>query len=134
MLKLYITKIFLILLFFSLNSFALTPEEHLQNEYDEQRARNLFLEVRCLVCSGQVIESSNTEFSFEMRKMIRNKIIEGKTDEEIKEDLVSQFGEDILTSAKLSKNNFLLWFLPLFFAIIPFLYLLKTKLLRNRSS
>ncbi len=127
----FLTKIITILLFFSLNSFALSPEEHLPNEIDEQRARNLFLEVRCLVCTGQVIESSNTEFSFEMRKMIRNKILEGKTDEEIRQYLVSQFGEDILTSAKLSKSNFLLWLLPLFFAIIPFLYLLKTKLLRN---
>lgn len=123
-------NIFLILvsfIFFSTNSFALSPEEHLSNEIDEQRARNLFLEVRCLVCNGQVIESSNTEFSFEMRKMIRKKIIEGKTNEEIKDDLISEFGEDILTSHKLNKNNFLLWFLPFTAAIIPVFYLLRKR-------
>lgn len=121
--------IFLTLLFFSLNSFALAPEEHLSNEADEQRARNLFLEVRCLVCEGQVIESSNTEFSFEMRKLIRKKILEGKTNEEIKSDLIDEFGEDILTSHQFNKNNFLLWFLPLIVAILPIFYLLQKKLL-----
>ncbi len=53
---------------------ALSPEPKLSNEVDEQRARELFLQVRCLVCAGQVIENSDTEFSFEMRKLIRQKI------------------------------------------------------------
>ena len=105
------------LLFFSGNSFALSPETHLADEAQEQRARNLFLEVRCLVCEGQVIESSATEFSFEMRKLIRKKISEGKSDKEIKAELVAEFGEDILTSTDFGKNNFMLWLLPLLFAV-----------------
>ena len=105
------------LLFLSYNSFALSPETHLADEAQEQRARNLFLEVRCLVCEGQVIESSATEFSFEMRKLIRKKITEGKSDQEIKAELVTEFGEDILTSTDFGKNNFMLWLLPLLFAV-----------------
>jgi cytochrome c-type biogenesis protein CcmH len=113
------------LLFISNNSFALAPENHLPDEAQEQRAMNLFLQVRCLICDGQVIENSNTEFSFEMRKLIRVKIQDGESDQEIKEDLVQQFGEDILTSADISSNNFTLWILPAIFALLAAIFLAK---------
>lgn len=95
---------------------ALSPEPRIPDEQKEQRAMKLFLEVRCMVCEGQVIESSNTEFSFEMRKLIRRKILENKSDEEIKAELVREFGEDILTEVNQKNNGFLLWLLPLVFA------------------
>ncbi len=98
-----------------LTSYALAPEPRIPDEAKEQRAMDLFLEVRCLVCEGQVIESSNTEFSFEMRKLIRRKILEGKSDDEIRAELVQEFGEDILTGAG-GSGGFLLWLLPLVFA------------------
>lgn len=77
----------------------------------------LFLEVRCLVCNGQVIENSDSEFSFQMRKNIRQKITEGKTDEEIRSELVAEFGDDILTKPS-GKNLIILWGLPLIFAAL----------------
>ncbi|MBP7710135.1 MAG: cytochrome c-type biogenesis protein CcmH [Rickettsiales bacterium] len=98
-----------------LTSYALVPEPRIPDEAKEQRAMHLFLEVRCLVCEGQVIESSNTEFSFEMRKLIRRKILEGKSDDEIRTELVREFGEDILTGAS-GSGGLLLWFLPIVFA------------------
>ncbi|MFT5703036.1 MAG: cytochrome c-type biogenesis protein CcmH [Rickettsiales bacterium] len=114
----FILTIFL--LFITSNSFAFSPEEHLP-EKQEQRARELFLQIKCPVCAGQVIESSSTEVSIQLRKLVRQKIIQGKTDQEIKKDLATEYGNDILTSPPLSKENFLLWFLPMFFAGIGFL-------------
>ncbi len=116
-----------LLFFFSLNSFALTPENRLADDAQEQRAMKLFLEVRCLVCEGQVIENSNTEFSFEMRKLIREKIAAGKSDEEIKADLVKEFGKDILTYSDFGKSDFLLWLLPLAFAVALPVWMLARK-------
>lgn len=104
----------IILLFHNLPAQALAPEPRLTNEADEQRAMNLFLQVRCLVCEGQVIESSSTEFAFEMRKFIRGKIAAGESDNQIKSELTKKFGEDILISTKL-KSHFLLWLLPIVF-------------------
>lgn len=118
----------IILLFLSFNCFALAPENHLENEAHEQRAMKLFLEVRCLVCHGQVIENSSTEFAFEMRKLIRQKISQGKSDAEIKDELVKEFGNDILVYSELSKNNFLLWLLPSLLALVlPAIFLLRKK-------
>ena len=117
----------LIALFFPLfllspcsTSFALSPENHLSDDAQEQRAMKLFLEVRCLVCEGQVIESSNTDFSFEMRKLIRQKIADGKSDQEIRDELIAEFGEDILVSSSFGGNHTLLWLLPIGFALYAF--------------
>ncbi|NBV06977.1 MAG: cytochrome c-type biogenesis protein CcmH [Proteobacteria bacterium] len=112
-----------IFIFFSLNSFALTPEKHLSDNVSEQRAMKLFLEVRCLVCEGQVIENSNTEFAFEMRKLIREKISDGKSDKQIKSELVKEFGSDILVYSDFDKSNFLLWLLPIVFGITVPVYI-----------
>ena len=107
----------ILILVSSLSAYALSPEAKLSDELQEQRAMNLFLQVRCLVCNGQVIENSDTEFSFEMRKLIRKKIAAGEKDEEIKAELVQEFGEDILTEVSAKKGGFLLWLLPVIFAI-----------------
>lgn len=121
--------LFYIIIFFlfSKTCLALAPEAHLKDENQESRAMEMFLEVRCLVCEGQVIESSNTEFSFEMRKLIRQKISDGDSNQKIKNDLIKEFGEDILISNNFSKNNFLLWLLPIAFSLYGFhkIYLLK---------
>jgi len=108
-------KLIIAILFFSQFSYALSPEERLANQEQEQRAMQLFLEVKCLVCNGQSIESSNTEFSSEMRKLIRQKITEEKSDEEVRQELVAEFGDDILLSSQKSRT---LWLLTIFFIIL----------------
>ncbi|MDX2082413.1 MAG: cytochrome c-type biogenesis protein CcmH [Rickettsiales bacterium] len=114
--------------FFTSNSLALAPENHLADAKQESRAMNLFLQVRCLVCQGQVIENSNTEFAFQMRKFIRQKISQGESDDAIKKQLIEEFGSDILVYSSFEKNNFLLWLLPAILALtlLP-LFFLKTN-------
>lgn len=97
----FLIKILFFLSFFLINSaFALNPETRLSNQEDENRAMNLFLQVRCLVCNGQVIENSDSKFAFDVRALIREQISQGKSDDDIKENLVATFGEDILNQPK----------------------------------
>jgi cytochrome c-type biogenesis protein CcmH len=121
----FLAKIFTIFIF-CFSAFALSPEEKLPNEDQERRAMEMFLEVRCLVCNGQVIENSDTEFSFLMRKNIRQKIAAGKSDEEIRNELVREFGEDILTRPS-GFNRIILWGLPLIFAALLSVFLVNKK-------
>jgi len=109
-------KVLFLLLYLTTSALALSPEVRLADDKQEERARNIFLTVRCLVCGGQVIESSNTEFSFGMRKLIRDKIIEGKSDSEIKSELIEKFGSDIITEPGFEMHTVALYFLPLIFA------------------
>jgi len=95
--------LFAIFLFLYNPALALSPEVRLENEKLEARAMALFLEVKCLTCNGQVIENSESEFAFQMRNLIRQKISEGKSDSEIKSELSSEFGENILTSSSDNK-------------------------------
>lgn len=120
------SKLCLVFLLFSFSAFALSPEKKLQDEKLEQRAMALFLEVRCLVCNGQVIENSDTEFASKMRQNIREKITTGKSDDEIRNELVGEFGENILTRPS-GKNQFILLGLPLIFAGLLAFFALRKK-------
>ena len=98
---LFFLGIFLVNSVFIINSSqALNPEARLSIPQDENRAMNLFLQVRCLVCNGQVIENSDSKFAFDVRALIREQISQGKSDDDIKENLVATFGEDILNQPK----------------------------------
>jgi cytochrome c-type biogenesis protein CcmH len=121
--KNFFLNIFLII-FFSVDSLALSTEDKLENPQDEQRAMNLFLQIRCLVCAGQVIENSDTQFAHDVRKFVRKKINEGLNDEEIKAYLIKNFGDEILQTPTL-KSQPLLWLLPLIFLPIALIFTLK---------
>ncbi len=111
----------LIILFFFLTNqaLALSPEQHLPDQAQEARAMKLFSEIKCLVCEGQSVEGSSTEFSYEMRKLIRAKISAGKSDDEVRAELVREFGDSVLLS---SEKNIVLWVLPFLFMVIIIFY------------
>lgn len=113
-----------VFLLFAANSFALSPEKRLVDENLEQRAVALFKQVRCLVCQGQVIESSDTEFSASMRELIRKKISAGEKDAEIKTQLITEFGEDILLKSG-EENDRYLFALPLLSALLGAVFLFR---------
>ncbi|KAF0852998.1 mitochondrial cytochrome c-type biogenesis protein CcmH [Andalucia godoyi] len=91
----------------SLNRFA-SPEDL----YREARARSLFKQVRCLVCANQSIEGSESEFSIHLRGVIREQLLLGKKEEEIKTYLVERFGPKILYESSFSAHTLLLYSLP----------------------
>ena len=62
---------------------ALQPEERLSNPISEERARGLSAQLRCLVCQNQSIDNSDAPFARDMRRMIRQQITMGQTDDEI---------------------------------------------------
>jgi len=72
----------------------------------------IYKNLRCLICQGQSVADSNSDFAATIKLVIQDKVKEGKTKEEIYDFLVSKYGEWIVYQPSLSKNNFLLWFLP----------------------
>ena len=63
--------------FFISNSFALEPDEVLQDQRLEQRARNISKNIRCMVCQNQSIDDSSAPLARDMRILIRDKIKNG---------------------------------------------------------
>ena len=106
---------------FSDNSFTVEPEEVLENQKQELRARNISKNIRCMVCQNQSIDESNAPLAKDLRILIRNKIKEGNKDEEIYEFLTDRYGDFILLKPPLKLITLALWLLPFIFLTIGIL-------------
>ena len=95
----------ILLLYFSFN-FSYANEI---NTKVDQITKNL----RCLICQGQSIYDSQSDFAISMKLVVKNKIDEGKEEEEIYDYLKNKYGEWIVYEPELNQNTFLLWSLPL---------------------
>ena len=99
-------------------SYAVEPEEILKNPKYELRARNISKNVRCMVCQNQSIDESSAPLAKDLRILIRDKIKEGKKDEEIYKFLADRYGDFILLKPPLNSKNLILWLLPFVFLIL----------------
>ena len=90
---------------------AVDPTE-LPNPKLEARYIALLHEVRCPVCQSESLADSPADAAGEMRAQIRRMLLEGKTDDEIKQYLVSRYSEFILFKPEYSLRNAWLWLLP----------------------
>ena len=95
----------MLLLYFSFN-FSYANEI---NTKVDQITKNL----RCLICQGQSVYDSQSDFAVSMKLVVKNKIDEGKEEEEIYDYLKNKYGEWIVYEPELNQNTFLLWSIPL---------------------
>ena len=103
---------------FSSNSNTVEPDEILENNKQELRARNISKNIRCLVCQNQSIDESNAPLAKDLRILIRNKVKNGKKDDEIYKFLTDRYGDFILLNPPLKLSTLALWFLPFIFFLI----------------
>jgi cytochrome c-type biogenesis protein CcmH len=126
MVKKYLNKLKLIFLIFviffstlSINILiSVEPDEILQNQEQEIRARNISKNIRCMVCQNQSIDESSASLARDLRILIRNKIKEGKNDKEIYNFLTDRYGDFILLKPPLRLTTLALWILPFVFLLI----------------
>ena len=114
---LIIITLFLIQLISSF-SFAVEPDEILENPKYELRARNISKNIRCMVCQNQSIDESNSPLAKDLRILIRNKIKEGNKDEEIYKFLTDRYGDFILLKPPFKFSTYALWLLPFIFLMV----------------
>ena len=105
-----ILKIFIILfIIFSLNTLKASDED-IKNKI----TKNL----RCLVCQGQSIYDSDSEFASSLKILVDKKIREGLTEDQIYDYFKYKYGEWILYDPEINKNTYLLWLLPILIFLI----------------
>ena len=102
---------YMILIFFSITVFSGTVYEF-SNVEDEKRFNALIKDIRCPKCTSGSLSSSNAPVSEDLKLKIAEMINENKTDNEIKDYVVSRFGKDSLYEPEFSKETYLLWFSP----------------------
>ena len=125
----------LLTLFFSNKLYSVEPEEILKNVKQESRARNISKNIRCMICQNQSIDESNAPLAKDLRIIIRNKIEEGKKDEEIYKFLKERYGDFILLKPPLKLSTLALWCLPFIFFITGIMFVIwhnkKSKNIKN---
>ena len=81
--------------------------------------------LRCLICQGQSIYDSQSEFALSMKKLIKNKISDGASEEEVYTFLKQKYGEWIVYDPEVNKNTIFLWGIPLILFIFGGLLILR---------
>ena len=113
---------FLIIIIFSAN----TSYANLKNERVDKISKNL----RCLICQGQSIYDSQSDFALSVRDLISKKIEEGEKDDNIYKYLKIKYGDWIMYEPELNKNTILLWLLPLILFIFGGLLIFRKVIIK----
>ena len=88
-----------------LSGFTLTDTE-------QARAQALFKQVRCQVCQGESVDESQSTLAQDMRYLITKQISQGKSDQQIKDFLVSRYGQSVLMETPMTIQTIWLWMIP----------------------
>ena len=113
---------FLIIIIFLAN----TSYASLKNERVDKISKNL----RCLICQGQSIYDSQSDFALSVRDLISKKIDEGEKDDNIYKYLKLKYGDWIVYEPELNKNTILLWLLPLILFIFGGLLIFRKVIIK----
>lgn len=88
------------------------PDRPLADTAQEARAQALFDDIRCVVCQHEAIADSPAGLAADMRGLVREQIAAGRTDEQVRDDLVRRYGDFVLFTPPLRIGTWLLWFGP----------------------
>ena len=116
---------FIFLLFLITFSFGNTIASE-KSDNVEKISKNL----RCLICQGQSVYDSQSDFALSVKDLIRNKLENGSTEDEIYKYLQTKYGDWILYEPKINKNTLILWGLPLILFIFGGLLIFRKAFIR----
>jgi cytochrome c-type biogenesis protein CcmH len=95
---------------------ASDPAERLPDPAQEARAREIFQEVRCVVCQNESIDDSEAELAADLRRLVREQVAAGRTETQVRNHLVQRYGQFVLLKPSDDAANLPLWLAP--FALV----------------
>ena len=109
--------------------FTLSINNTLANEYDKRN--KITKNLRCLICQGQSVYDSDSEFANSLKILVDKKLREGSTEDQIYEYLKDKYGDWILYDPGLNKNTYILWLLPILLFVIGGAIIYKSFIVRK---
>ena len=97
---------------------AAPPDQPLVSPGQEARAQRIFEVVRCVVCQHESIADSPAGIAGDMRRLVREEIASGATDQQVRDDLVRRYGDYVLFTPPVRTGTWLLWFGPALLAVL----------------
>tara|TARA_Y100000996_G_scaffold369845_1_gene317062 strand:- start:235 stop:597 length:363 start_codon:yes stop_codon:yes gene_type:complete len=119
-------KILRIILIF----FLIFPFSYLKAD-DQDKLNKITKNLRCLICQGQSVYDSDSEFANSMKTLVDKKLDEGLSEDQIYEYFRNKYGEWILYEPQLNKNTYILWLLPLFLFLIGGAIIAKSFIIKK---
>ena len=111
------------------------PDRPLPDAAQEARAQALFDGVRCVVCQHEAIADSPAVIAADMRQLVREQVAAGRSDAEIRQDLVRRYGDFVLFKPPVRGGTWLLWFGPVgLMAAVLALFLLRSRGRRSEAA
>ena len=98
---------------------------------DRMDAQDISKNLRCLICQGQSIYDSNSDFAESMKILIEKKINEGKNKKEIYYFLKNKYGDWIIYEPSFNKHTYFLWLFPLILFIFGGILIIKKTFKEN---
>ena len=100
-------------------------------EKNDKLKSKILKNIRCLVCQGQSIYDSESEFASSVKLIVERKINEGVKDEQIYKFLREKYGDWIIYDPKLNKNTYILWLLPLLLFVLGGAIMIRKLKIKN---
>ncbi len=110
--KFFIFVILVAVLLYCSAAQAVLIEEQLSDPALESRARAISQKLRCVVCQNETIDASGSMVAQDLRKLVRQRLAEGDSDQDVLDYISARYGEFVLLDPPLSPRNALLWGLP----------------------
>jgi len=122
-----ILKIFMIL--FLVTSFSGLKADEVNSALKNKILKN----IRCLICQGQSVYDSESEFASSIKLIVDRKINEGLKEKQIYQFLREKYGEWVIFDPQLKKNTYVLWLLPLLLFLFGGAIIYK-KIISNKNN
>ena len=97
---------------------AVEPGEVLEDPALEARARVISQDLRCVVCQNETIDESNATLAQDMRRLVRQRINAGDTNEQVIAYMVDRYGDFVLLRPRFTSQTLLLWFGPILILVL----------------
>ncbi|MGC4027917.1 MAG: cytochrome c-type biogenesis protein CcmH [Steroidobacteraceae bacterium] len=105
-------RVLLCLLLAAPQAWAIDAVPPLPDEGQQARYLALTREMRCLKCMGETVADTSAMFAVDIRRQVREMIVAGRSDEQIRQYMVDRYGEVILLRPRWSAHNAWLWLAP----------------------
>ena len=116
---------YLIIIFFLFNL-------SMSNAQDESQKNKITKNLRCLICQGQSVYDSDSEFANSIKMLVEQKLSEGLDENQINDYLKDKYGEWILYNPEFSKNTYFLWLLPILMFLIGGAIIFKKFIIKKK--
>ena len=100
---------FVFILLLATPGWAVEPDEILPDAELEKRARDISQNLRCLVCQNESIDESTASLARDLRLLVRERLKQGETDQEVVAFVVDRYGEFVLLRPQANGINLILW-------------------------